>query len=88
MQYITPLAPAYAEVFLLCMVCVILLLDLFLSDEQRGITYALPKDFTIGAFYTDTSGAHHTGYGSVAEGGVFPRNISKGTGTVFIQKTF
>ena len=38
MQFITPLAPAYAEVFLLCMVCVILLLDLFLSDEQRGIT--------------------------------------------------
>jgi hypothetical protein len=25
MEYITPLAPAYAEIFLLCMICVILL---------------------------------------------------------------
>lgn len=58
------------------------------DDWKIGISYALPKDFTIGAFYTDTSGAHHTGYGSVAQGGPFPRNISKGTGTVFIQKTF
>jgi len=58
------------------------------DDWKIGISYALPKDFTIGAFYTDTSGAHHTGYGSVSEGGPFPRNISKGTGTVFIQKTF
>jgi len=50
MQYITPLAPAYAEVFLLCMVCVILLLDLFLSDEQRGITYALTQATLFGCF--------------------------------------
>ena len=41
MQYITPLAPAYAEIFLLCMLCAILLLDCFLDDEQRGITYVL-----------------------------------------------
>lgn len=58
------------------------------EDWKIGLTYALPKDFTIGAFYTDTSSANPLGYGSVAEGGVFPRNISKGTGTVFIQKTF
>jgi len=50
MQFITPLAPAYAEVFLLCMVCVILLLDLFLSDEQRGITYALTLATLGGCF--------------------------------------
>ena len=50
MQYITPLAPAYAEIFLLCMVCVILLLDLFLSDEQRGITYALTLATLGGCF--------------------------------------
>ena len=58
------------------------------EDWKLGVKYALPKDFVIGAFYTDTSGAHHTGYGSAAEGGPFPRNISKGTGTVYIQKTF
>jgi uncharacterized protein (TIGR02001 family) len=58
------------------------------EDWKIGLTYALPKDFTIGAFYTDTSSANPLGYGSVAEGGVFPRNIAKGTGTVYLQKTF
>jgi len=58
------------------------------EDWKVGISYALPKDFTIGAFYTDTSGANPLGYGSVAEGGVYPRNIAKGTGTIFVQKTF
>ena len=50
MQFITPLAPAYAEVFLLAMVCVILLLDLFLRDEQRWITYALTLATLLGCF--------------------------------------
>jgi uncharacterized protein (TIGR02001 family) len=58
------------------------------DDWKIGLTYALPKDFTIGVFYTDTSSANRLGYGSVSEGGVFPRNIAKGTGTVFIKKTF
>ena len=58
------------------------------EDWKLGAKYALPKDFVIGAYYTDTSGANPLGYGSVAEGGIFPRNIAKGTGTVYIQKTF
>ena len=58
------------------------------EDWKLGAKYALPKDFVIGAYYTDTSGANRLGYGSVAEGGIFPRNIAKGTGTVYIQKTF
>ncbi|HXF65323.1 MAG TPA: TorF family putative porin [Burkholderiales bacterium] len=58
------------------------------EDWKIGLSYALPKDFTIGVFYTDTSGANPLAYGSVAEGGAFPRNIAKGTGTVYIQKTF
>ena len=58
------------------------------DDWKIGISYALPKDFTIGVFYTDTSSANRLGYGSVAEGGVYPRNIAKGTGTIYIQKTF
>jgi uncharacterized protein (TIGR02001 family) len=58
------------------------------EDWKIGLSYALPKDFTIGAFYTDTSSANPLGYGSVGEGGVYPRNIAKGTGTIFIQKTF
>jgi uncharacterized protein Gcw-chp len=58
------------------------------DDWKLGLSYALPKDFTIGAFYTDTSGANRLGYGSVGEGGAYPRNIAKGTGTIYIQKTF
>lgn len=58
------------------------------SDWKIGVSYALPKDFTIGAFYSDTGSASNLGYGSVGEGGPFPRNIAKGTGTVFLKKTF
>lgn len=58
------------------------------DDYKIGVNYSLPKDFTVGAFYTDTSGANALAYGSVGEGGFYPRNIAKGTATVFIQKTF
>jgi uncharacterized protein (TIGR02001 family) len=58
------------------------------NDWKIGLSYALPQNFTVGAFYTDTSSANPLGYGSVGEGGVFPRNLAKSTGTVFIQKTF
>ncbi len=43
MQYIQPLWPAYPEIFLLVMACVILIADLFVSDEHRGITYMLTQ---------------------------------------------
>ncbi len=43
MQYILPLWPAYPELFLLVMVCVILVADLFVSDENRVVTYGLTQ---------------------------------------------
>ncbi len=43
MPYITPLMPAYPELFLLVMVCVILVVDLFVSDDNRIVTYALTQ---------------------------------------------
>ena len=43
MQYILPLWPAYPEIFLLVMVCVILVADLFVSDENRVVTYGLTQ---------------------------------------------
>jgi uncharacterized protein (TIGR02001 family) len=60
------------------------------QDWRLGISYALPKDFTIGAFYTDTSSASTLGYGTPFEvpAGTYPRNIAKGTGTIYIKKTF
>ena len=69
--------------------------NLFSYDDWKlGINYALPKDFTVGFFYTDTSSDNVLGYGSVNDVGAggnrgpFPKRISKGTGTVFISKTF
>lgn len=58
------------------------------NDWRIGLSYSLPKDFTIGAFYSDTGSANVLGYGSTAQGGPFPRNIAKSTGTVFLKKTF
>jgi uncharacterized protein (TIGR02001 family) len=58
------------------------------NDWKLGLSFALPKDFTVGVFYTDTGSADVRGYGSVGEGGSYPKNIAKGTGTIFIQKTF
>ena len=43
MQYILPLWPAYPELFLLTMVCVILVADLFISDDNRIVTYGLTQ---------------------------------------------
>lgn len=58
------------------------------KDIKLGLSYALPKDFTVGAYYTKVYNYNKLGYGSVAEGGTYPRNIADGTGTIFIQKTF
>jgi len=46
MENITPLWPAYPELFLLVMVCAILLIDLFVSDDNRIVTYGLTQ-FTL-----------------------------------------
>ena len=46
MQFITPLWPAYPELFLLVMACVILVADLFISDDNRVFTYGLTQ-FTL-----------------------------------------
>ncbi len=59
MQYITPLAPAFAELFLLGMVCVILVADLFVDEENRVVTYTLTQLALAGAFvitYVTASG--------------------------------
>jgi uncharacterized protein (TIGR02001 family) len=65
------------------------------SDWKVGLTYALPKDFSIGAFASGTGGLNKIAYGSIGEPtgipgltGPFPRNIGKTTGTVFLKKTF
>jgi len=64
MQYIQPLWPAYAEIFLLAMTCVILIADLFLREEKRGVTYLLTQ-MTLGGcalltWFTATGEPVHT----------------------------
>jgi NADH-quinone oxidoreductase subunit N len=43
MQFIQPLWPAYPEIFLLGMVCVILVADLFVTEDNRVVTYMLTQ---------------------------------------------
>jgi NADH-quinone oxidoreductase subunit N len=50
MQYIMPLSPAYPELFLLTMACVILVADLFISDDNRVVTYLLTLGALAGTF--------------------------------------
>jgi NADH-quinone oxidoreductase subunit N len=50
MNFITPLAPAYPEIYLLGMVCVILVADLYLSDDNRVATYVLTQVALAGCF--------------------------------------
>jgi len=64
------------------------------DDWKIGLSYALPKDFTVGAYYTDTSSADPFGYGNTTTCGAFGcgvyagKTVSRGTGTIFISKTF
>lgn len=55
------------------------------DDWKLGVSYALPKDFTIGAFYTDTSmNATQEAFYTNSEG----RKVGNSTFTVYITKTF
>jgi NADH-quinone oxidoreductase subunit N len=47
--YLTSLAPAYPELFVFSMACVILMLDLFLSEQRRFITCGLSLLTLVGA---------------------------------------
>jgi uncharacterized protein (TIGR02001 family) len=62
--------------------------DTFASyeDWKIGVNYSLPKDFTVGIFYTDTSmdSTQEAFYTAGSTG----KKIGDGTATIFIQKTF
>ncbi len=48
MEFIQPLWPAYPELFLLLAVCVILIADLFVKEENRIVTYGLTQAALLG----------------------------------------
>jgi uncharacterized protein (TIGR02001 family) len=56
------------------------------EDYKLGLSYALPKDFTVGGYYTNThmSALQKAFYTNASDN----RNIGKDTFTVFVQKTF
>src|SRR3972149_4952766 len=57
------------------------------SDYKLGLSYALPKDFTVGGYYTAAkmdSALHKAFYTNTADS----RMVGKDTFTVFVQKTF
>ena len=56
MDAILPLYPAYPELFVLAMVCAVLLIDLFLPDERRWVSYALTLVTLAGAFALTLTG--------------------------------
>lgn len=63
------------------------------TDYKVGLTYALPRDFTVGAFYSKADNADICGYGAYTQTGIgctgpYPKNIAKETVTVFVAKTF
>lgn len=63
MSYLSTLAPAYAEIFLLVMACIILIVDLFVADRQKSATYLLVQLTLVGlaliTVYTYQPGIAH-----------------------------
>jgi NADH-quinone oxidoreductase subunit N len=59
MNFVSPdFSPAYAEIFVLAMTCLVLVVDVFLKDAQRGMTYTLSMLTLVGAaVITSQSGA-------------------------------
>ena len=60
MDLMTNLMPASAEVFLLCMVCVILIADLLINQQGRLLTYMLVQLTLLGCSII-TVGTHENG---------------------------
>jgi NADH-quinone oxidoreductase subunit N len=51
MEYILPLWPAFPELFLLLAVCVILVADLYIAEENRIVTYGLTQAALLGCIF-------------------------------------
>jgi NADH-quinone oxidoreductase subunit N len=48
MNYLSTLTPAYAEIFLLAMTCIILIVDLFVINPQKNVTYLMVQLTLLG----------------------------------------
>jgi len=55
------------------------------KDWKIGLSYALPQDFTVGAYYTDTDmSTTQEAFYTAGTG----KHVGRGTGTVYISKSF
>lgn len=55
------------------------------NDWKLGVSYALPSNFTVGAYYTDTDMDETQRAFYTTPAG---REVGKGTATIYLQKTF
>ena len=60
MSYLSTLSPAYAEIFLLVMACTILIVDLFVVNQRKTLTYVLVQ-FTLFGLFLITTQTHQAG---------------------------
>jgi NADH-quinone oxidoreductase subunit N len=60
MSYLSTLYPAYAEIFLLVMACIILIVDLFATSQHKTLTYSLAQLTLLGLFLI-TYSTHQAG---------------------------
>ena len=60
MSYFSTLTPAYAEIFLLVMACTILIVDLFVVNQQKTLTYLLVQ-LTLAGLALITIMTHQAG---------------------------
>ena len=60
MNYLSTLTPAYAEIFLLVMACVVLITDLFVTSQHKTITYLLVQ-VTLAGLALITVATHEAG---------------------------
>ncbi|MGB7990737.1 MAG: TorF family putative porin [Candidatus Methylophosphatis roskildensis] len=64
------------------------------DDWRISVAYDLGKlgpklaGTEVGLIYTDTNSASKIGYGSVSEGGVYPKNIADDQLTAYVKRTF
>jgi len=73
---LTALAPAYPEIFVITMACVILLVDLFVSEKRRFISCGLALLTVVGSAVLTL---RHFGTGGVAFHGMFVGDIMADT---------
>lgn len=61
MPFVAPdLTPALPEIFMLVMVCAVLVIDVFLEQHQRHITYMLTQATLLGALIITLTTANYT----------------------------